>query len=386
MSPVSCPPRAPVGSHIDRRLPVSVRLVRRVVLLAKLMSRRDESLYRSMCKFRRLINAPVVLFSLLLAFNVAAQAENQSYLPLTKADLGRPFALKYLGAINPDSERQLEVGVSTATLKYTEEGELLLTGRDRAGDSWQVFVGGGRGVEAYEADLDHDGLRDLVLVAATGGNGLAPSSHLVAVTFESDGRPVRFEAEGYFDAGAKGLFDLRDLNGDGRAELIFMNFSDGYWITNLYTARNARWRRIKGRFGSRAYPLYTRFTNRPNRRAATPPPGRHPFAPDLSNDVASAHGRLRSYRWANVSQSEDVELTFETRAGQQMICRPVSWYASFTVVLERAHERKIFSLAGAEEEFKAVLDEIIASRAEVALYGGRAAEGCSPETLWVKMR
>lgn len=339
-----------------------------------------------MCKFRRLITAVAILFSLPLAFNVAAQGENQTYLPLTKADLGRPFALKHLGAISPDSERQLEVGVSTATLKYTEEGELLLTGRDRAGDAWQVFVAGGRGVEAYEADVDHNGLRDLVLVAATGGNGLAPPSHFVAVTFESDGRPVRFEAEGYFDADAKGIFDLRDLNGDGEAELIFMNFSDGYWITNLYTARNARWRRIKGRFGSRVYPLYTRFTNRPNRRAVAPRPGRHPFAPDLSNDMASAGGRLRSYRWANVSQSEDVELTFETRAGQQMICRPVSWHASFTVVLERAHERKIFTLAGAEETVKAALDEIIASRAEVALYGGRAAEGCSPETLWVKLK
>jgi hypothetical protein len=340
-----------------------------------------------MCKFLRLIFAVAAVCGWLAACGGAAQAQSQSYLPLTKAELGRPFALKHLGRISPESERRVNVGVSSATLSYTEEGELWLKGRDRAGDAWSVLLTGASGAEGFEGDLDRNNLRDLVLIVATGGNGLAPSNHLVAVTFESDGRPVRFEAEGYFDAGAKGIFDLRDLNGDGQAELIFMNFDDGYWITNLYTARAARWRRISGRFGSRTYPLYTRFTDRPNRRATKPRPGRKPFAPDLSNDMASARdGQLRSYRWANVAQSEDVELTFEPRAGKQLNCRPASWYASFTVVLDRPRERKIVSLAGAEEEVRAALDEIIAARAEVALYGGRDAKNCSPETLWAKMK
>ena len=340
-----------------------------------------------MCKFLRSFITVAGLCCWLSAFSVAARAQSQSYLPLIGAELGRPFALKHLGRINPASERRINVGVSTATLKYTEEGELRLEGKDRAGDSWSVSVTGASAAQAYEGDLDGNDLRDLVLVAPTGGNGLAPSSHIVAVTFESDGRPARFEAEGYFDADAKGVFDLRDLDGDGRAELIYMNFDDGYWITHIYTARDARWRRIRGRFGARSYPLYTRFTDRPNRRATAPRPGRSPFAPDLSNDTANAtRARLRSYRWANVSQSEDVELTFETGAGKQLVCRPVSWYASFTVVLDRTHGRRIFSLAGAEEDFKAALDELIASRAEVALYGARAATGCSPETLWAKMK
>ncbi|HYP02668.1 MAG TPA: hypothetical protein VER76_20945, partial [Pyrinomonadaceae bacterium] len=307
--------------------------------------------------------------------------------PLSGAELGRPFTLKHLGWISPSSERRVNVGVSSATLKYTEEGELRLEGKDRAGDSWSVALTGASGAQGYEGDVDRNNLRDLLLVVPTGGNGLAPSSHLVAVTFESDGRPARFEAEGYFDADAKGIFDLRDLNGDGQAELIYMNFDDGYWITHLYTVRAARWRRIRGRFGSRSYPLYTRFTDRPNRRAVAPRPGRRPFAPDLSNDTASArHARLRSYRWANVSHSEDVELTFETRAGQQLICRPVSWFASFTVVSDRTRERKIFSLAVAAEEVKTALDEIIASGVEVELYGARDAKNCSPETLWAKMK
>ncbi|HLL72921.1 MAG TPA: hypothetical protein VK363_15870 [Pyrinomonadaceae bacterium] len=347
-----------------------------------------------MLKFVKLAAAALVLTTSCASFDVAtAQAENQSYLPLGGAELGRPFPLKRVAALDSTQNftRRLSIGVATAELKLDEErGFLILTGKDRAGNAWSVAATGGSpgGVEIYEADLDRNGLRDLVLLAPTGGNGLAPSSHIVVVTFEREtGRPVRFEAEGYFDADAKSIFDLRDMNGDGRAELIYMNYDDGYWITNLYTAANARWRRIKGRFGTRhSFPLYTRFTNRPNRRATQPRAGRKPFAPDLSNDAPNLRGRLVSYRWANISQSEDIELNFETTAGQQVTCRPVSWYSSFTIVKDGARGREIFSFAGGEDDVKRALDEIITGRYEVALSGRRKAEGCQPEVLWVQMK
>ena len=344
-----------------------------------------------MVKFIRLAATAFFVTIACAHFGVAtAQAENQNYLPLGRAELGRPFPLKRVASLDGTQNftRRLSIGVATAELKLDEErGFLILTGKDRAGNAWSVAATGGSpgGVEIYEADLDRNGLRDLILHAPTGGNGLAPSSHLVVVTFEREtGRPVRFEAEGYFDADAKRIFDLRDMNGDGRAELIYMNYDDGYWITNLYTAANARWRRIKGRFGARAYPLYTRFTDRPNRRATTPSVGRQPFAPDLSNDAPNLRGRLVSYRWANVSQSEDIELNFETTAGQQVTCRPASWYSSFIVVKDSARGREIFSLIG-EEDIKRALDEIVAGRYEVSLSGQRKAEGCQPEVMWARV-
>jgi hypothetical protein len=343
-----------------------------------------------MFKFRQLFITASVLFLLTMAFNVAAQSENHAYLPLTKADLGRPFALKPLGMIDPrpEFERQLNVGVSTATLKHTEDGDLLVTGKDRAGKPWSVLMGGmcGASGAGYEADLDRNGLRDLVLMVATCGCGLAPSSHIVTVTFERDGRPVRFEAEGYFDYDAKGVFDLRDMNSDGKAELIYTNFDDGYWITNIYTTSDARWRRVKGSFGKRDYPLYTRFTNRPNRRATRPKAGRNPFAPDLSNDAPYAHAQLRSFRWADVSQSEDVEMSFETSEGRMIKCQPVSWYASFTVVMDGEKGRNIFTLSGAEDNVKNSLGEIVAGHYDVTLYGQRDEKRCSPELLWVRMK
>lgn len=342
-----------------------------------------------MLKFKQLFAAALLLLAATLASSVAVQAAFREYLPLVGAELGRPFAVKYLGAIEsrPAPRRKLDIGVSVATLSYAEETELMLSGMDRAGNPWSVSLGRScASGEAYTSDLDRNGLRDFVLVLPTCGNGLAPSHHLIAVTFERDGRPARFEIEGYFDADPKGVFDLRDINGDGRAELIYMNHDDGYWITYLYTARDTRWRRIEGRFGGRVYPLYTRFTNRPNRRAVRPAAGRSPFAPDLSNDAPRLRGQLHSYRWANVSQSEDIELNFKTGEGRQVKCQPVSWYGSFTVVVDSERERKIFTLSSPEEWFKPSLENFVARRYEVALYGQRNAENCSPETLWVTVK
>jgi hypothetical protein len=343
-----------------------------------------------MRKFKQFASAAFLLLAATLASSVAVRAAFRDYLPLGGGQLGRPFVLKYLGEVEsrPGFEMRLDIGVSRATLIYSEATELALSGMDRAGRPWSIRMGGACGTgEGYTADLDRNGRRDFVLVVPTCGNGLAPTHHLVAVMFESDGRPVRFEVEGYFEASRKGVFDLRDINGDGRAELIYMNHDDGYWITNLYTATNARWRRVAGRFGGREFPLHTRFTNRPNRRAVRPAPGRRPFAPDLSNDAPRLRDlKLRSYRWADVSQSEDIELNFETREGRQVKCQPVAWYASFTVIVDDARERKIFTLAGAEENVKTTLDEIVAGRYDLSLYGQRDPQKCSPETLWATLK
>ena len=65
--------------------------------------------------------------------------------------------------------------------------------------------------------------------------------------------------DGYFETDARGLKDLLDLDGNGQAELLRQSFDDGYWITSLYEARDARWQIIRGRHASREYPLYTRF-------------------------------------------------------------------------------------------------------------------------------
>src|SRR5262249_5320307 len=151
------------------------------------------------------------------------------------------------------------------------------------------------------------------MIYPTGGNGLAPSSHFFSLTFDEKGRPVPFKADGYFEESAKGITDLVDLNMDGRAELIYMNFDDGYWITNLYEVRAARWRRVKGSHARRSYPLYARFTYRPNRKAVAPAWSRRPFAPDLSNKEPYFRGRLVSYKWFDVNSSDDLEIELDVK-------------------------------------------------------------------------
>lgn len=38
-----------------------------------------------------------------------------------------------------------------------------------------------------------------------------------------------------------GVDDLLDLQGNGRTQLLDMQFDSGYWITNLYQVKDARW-------------------------------------------------------------------------------------------------------------------------------------------------
>lgn len=161
-----------------------------------------------------------------------------------------------------------------------------------------------------------------------------------------------------------------------------MNFDDGYWITNLYQARAGRWQRVRGQLGTRTYPIHTRFTNRENHTPVAPKTGRHPFAPDLSNARPTVEGRLLSYRWANVEQSEDIQLNLKTHRGVAIACKPVSWYSTLSVVLDEPNGRQIVSLAADPKSVRALLDRIVAAGCDVALFGQRRPNTQTPELLW----
>jgi hypothetical protein len=341
--------------------------------------------------------------SLLLLFVCAwpCVAQNHDYLPLTRAETSRRFPVKLIGhtgggdrpgyfARGSDAAAaataRMSVGPSGASFEMDEEGRSVLTGKDRGGAAWRVRLGNlsGYGAHLYTADLDRDGVNDLVIVTPTGGNGLAPTSHLIALTFDERGRPVLFEADGYFQEDARGVFDLLDLDRDGRAELLYMNFDDGYWITTLYEVEGGRWRRVEGAHGGRrTYPLYTRFTNRANRRPTAPESGRKPFMPDLSNAAPVLRGTLASYEWADVSQSENIKLFVSTDGGP-VTCSPVSWFGSFGVVSDSAEGREVVTVYGNEEAAKGLLEAAVKAKSEVTLYGRRSAEGCSPEWVWLR--
>lgn len=328
-----------------------------------------------------------ISFVLGASANVLAQHENQSYLPIEKSYLNRRFNLKFLRHIKLDevSTLKVNVGSSGAEIKIEPHRYLAVIGKDKAGKSWSVRFGAYcLDLRSYEADLDRNGLRDLVFLIPTCGNGLAPSSHILTLMFDSQGRPIPFEADGYFQCTDYGIADIVDMDRDQKAELVYMNFDDGYWITNLYRATNAKWERMTGQVGKYRFPLFTRFTIKENHRSTTPKPGRHPFAPDLSNAIFNAKGRLQSYRWANDSQSEGFLMVIRDGRGKRVECRPDSWYSSFSVVVDKKDGRTIAFLSANKDLVRSLLDEITSNRFEVTLIGTRRAGQCSPEIIWAR--
>ena len=344
-----------------------------------------------------LILLPVSCF----AFQDDDEEGMTNYLPLTKAETARRFPLKYEGTFTSgelDAEAKIKetllpekvnIGVSGAKLtkrKVGEENEeLTIVGTDKSGKEWSVILGGTtvmHGFKFYTADLDKNGIQDGVLLAYTMGNGTAPTRHIETLTFDNAGRPILFEIEGYFHEVADGIFDVVDLDSDDHAEIIYMNHSNGYWVTSIYEINNARWKRMNGKHAERNFPLYTRFTNKPNRVAVTPKAGKKPTSDDLSNDVPKITGQLTSYKWADVSGSEDILLNVKTRDGKKMIASPVSWYSSFSVIIDTTEGRRIFSMSAVEKTFKAALNEVVKNKYDVSFFGQRGFGKPSPEIMW----
>lgn len=329
---------------------------------------------------------------------VLAQHENQNYLPLTRSELKKRFPVTYVGTLghgrpgyfeDNTSDKplasSLDVGPSGAAIRMTDESDLEITGKDKLQREWVIQLGSNAyGCRFYEADLDKNATRDAVVVFPTGGNGLAPANHLLAITFDEEGRPVTFEADGYFLETDGQIFDLVDLDQNGRAELIYMNFDSGYWITNIYEVNNARWQRKSGRHANRSYPLYTRFTFRENHKPTAPKQGRRPFAPDLSNATPQLAGRLVSYQWARIAYSEDISLVIKDTRDRSVTSKPVSWYGSFAIVVDSEEGRKILTLSASEDAVKSLLDTIVSNNYEILLFGKRRPDESSPEILWAR--
>ena len=247
-----------------------------------------------MSKMIRVIFSRALVLALLTTAimpSAAGQGENMDYLPFSRSLL-RQFKLKKIelsedlrsGRALSVAGRQIQEEKAAGVDDPNAENihRIVFSGRNRSGKQWRVSATASNYYDTlYEGDLDRNGTNDLILAMNTGGNGLAPSTRLIFVTFDRRGDPTLFEATGYYQSGPNGIVDVADLDGDGRAELVHMVFDDGYWITSVYRVRESRWSRVTGRFANLRFPLYTRFTIRPNHKPAKPARGRNPVAPNL---------------------------------------------------------------------------------------------------------
>lgn len=318
--------------------------------------------------------------------SVSAYAFFDDYLPLSKAEIRKRISMQHLATLDPSQLiSKLKIGQHSIKLSTSSEDELILSGQTTKQGSWTaslMSIYAMFPVEAYQADLDGNGQQDLILLKPTAGNGLAPTQHITVLSFDADGQVTPWQVEGYFATDKQGIVDFLDLNGNGRAELVFMSYGEGYWQTVLYEAQNGQWTQIHGKFAGKTYPLLTRFTIKANHKIAHPNKLK-PIEPvSLATDKKVLTGYLKSYQWANVEQSEDISLLIQT--DKKLIkCQPSSWHSLFRLVIDKPQQREIISLGANSKTLQARLQEIMAKQYPLKVYGQRAAEACSPEEIWV---
>lgn len=325
----------------------------------------------------------LLICAFLLTYSQHAIAYSGDYLPLTPKERSQRFVLNPHKALSPASKNaSIVIGKQSLTSTLENHDVLLLQGQDNYKKPFSISLAP-RPYTVFSGDLDANGSEDLILVFDTGGNGLAPSQHLLIYLFDAQGRPFPLRVEGYFASDANGLPDLLDLNGDGKAELVYMHHQKGVWITDLYTARNGFWHPVET-FAGKTYPLYTRFTRRPNRRSI-PAPSPRPFRPNLSTSPLVFEGHLDSLKWADVAQSEDIVLGLTAKGKSKKpgpLCQPDSWNSTFTTIFDNEQGRQIVSL-DTPEALQERLLPLLSTPHQLKLFGQRTPEHCSPEILWV---
>lgn len=153
----------------------------------------------------------IIVWSGLLFLCLAARALATGfvgYLPMSDGEYAQKRALKPLltlpYSVSPDQTWHFrQVGVSGVTLlpEPKKDNEWRISGKDRAGNSWVVPVGRlinlAGNAQFYRADLDRNGIQDLVIWLGNPGLGLAPSAQYIIFTFLKNGRPCVFEPWGF---------------------------------------------------------------------------------------------------------------------------------------------------------------------------------------------
>lgn len=321
-----------------------------------------------------------------LFYSLPSYAFFDDYLPLSVAETQKRVPMKQLGTLELGKlVSHLQIGNQQVQLSTRSDQELVLSSNTTSQEKWSVIIDSTSAIlptEVYQADLDSNGQQDLILLRPTGANGLAPSQHLSVLTFDTTGQVSLWQVEGYFASDKKGIVDFLDLNNNGRAELVFMSYGEGYWQTALYEAKDGKWTQVNGKFAGKTYPLLTRFTFKPNHKIAYPSKPKVLEPVSLATDQALHSGYLNSYQWADINQSEDISLLIQTDKGL-VNCQPSSWSSLFRLVLDKPKQREIVSLAAPSKIVQAVLQEAITKKYPLKVFGQRTAEGCSPEELWL---
>ncbi len=312
-----------------------------------------------------------------------------AYSPLTAAEWGQPFAVQWVGEIDHfQPPKALSVKAGHALGQFTWQAEtasqselpLTLAGKDRAGKPWHITLAAMRGcapTRVYHADLDRNGLEDVILARSTCGNGLAMPTTLYIITFEENGRPILLMLNSYFDDEERQISALRDLNQDGKAELCDMSFSKGYWASSVYQLHAARWQQVQGAFASHHYPLFTRFTHQANHKPAALPKAQ--WVRDFSNARPSKTGQLSVLS----PQLEDEQLTSVRIVLNTPAKQNCALTDAWIITQDTATGRSITTEAAALATHSQLAKRVKSGKLQAQLFGQTSVQGCSPAALWL---
>ena len=152
--------------------------------------------------------------------------------------------------------------ISGVSIRVTAQTEITLDGKSRLGAAWSVRSSypGDIPCRFYNYDLDKNGIADFIFVIPNAGSGPAGITLLV-IAFDSNGRPIPWQATGPFVVGPKGVRNFIDADGDHRTELLYQYIEEVgqsrtlFSQTTLYQITEGEFRAVPS-FAGHAFPVF----------------------------------------------------------------------------------------------------------------------------------
>ena len=107
---------------------------------------------------------------LMLCLALHASAYEKSYLPLSEKELSSRFLQRTVRErFVPFADVQESACIGSARVRFLHSDSIPVSGRDFDGKPWTSTAGAGMGGSLYSADLDHNGVADIIYASFTGG-------------------------------------------------------------------------------------------------------------------------------------------------------------------------------------------------------------------------
>lgn len=292
----------------------------------------------------------------------------RDYTPISAADKKHAIAVKTVKDIGLRNGKVLNLSGIEVKLTDDEDADIQFCGIDASKKPWKLTKHYyGLGTALYLADLDRNGVQDIVLLQATGACGIAPPAVLTTILFDSQKRPMPLEVSGYFNATDDDwgesktttcIEDLITLGKDKHAILICNQLDSAqvngryrsYWRTILYRADRGRWVRLPS-YQKKRLPLLVRYTYKPNHKVIPD------AVPALSkfDDGGFDATRVRTGVISKFELDENNNVKSLVISPESFL-KPLQWsFFSPFIIRETAAGREIFELS--TRQGKALLTE-----------------------------